>query len=270
MTQYAPVAPLAGLRQLAQADQLGRYQLLIAPIILEREEAYRQFFKVHNDQFVIVDNGVIELGYPLDARRLAMAALTVGANVVVMPDTIDDGKMTAKQVRFSLPEYRRYDEVTDVMGVVQGVTIEECVECARALVEAGVSWLGVPRGLTPNLGSRVPLVQVLAHEHGLPMHVLGFSNNIQDDLMAAVAHPLVRGIDAATPVWMKSELPMFPPTDAERALALGRRPKNFWSSIPGPLLCANVETVRSWLSDAQNARMGGQGPAAQVVLPTQP
>lgn len=257
MKQFAPVAPLSGLRRLAEEGVLGNYQLLIAPLILQREEAYLTFFEHRPDQFVIVDNGVIEQGYPLAVPLLYRAIRMVNADVLVLPDTIDDGKMTAKQVRKALPEYRRMDTETDVMGVVQGETFEECMECARQLVEAGVDWLAVPRGLTPNLGSRVELVQALGDAYWLPMHILGFSNNILDDMAAATAHERVRGIDAATPLWWKGALPPVPPSQAEETLHLGRRPKDFWQMAIAGRASDNVQMVRAWLSDAQNARTTG-------------
>lgn len=252
MTHFAPVAPLHGLERLAKTpDTLGNYQLLIAPIILSLPLEYSSFFRVvHTDQFVIVDNGVIEQGRSLEVRDLYEAATLVDAQLVVMPDTIDDAEATVEQVATALHEFRRLDTATDAMGVVQGKNFEECMECARKLVDLGVDWLGVPRGLTPNLGSRVPLVLSLAADFGLPMHVLGFSDNIADDLMAAAAHRSVRGIDAATPVWAPEKLPVRPPTDSR---PLGRRPANFWLRPLSEYAEYNVLTVRRWLNAAQGA-----------------
>lgn len=119
--------------------------------------------------------------------------------------------------------------------------------------------LAVPRGLTPNLGSRIPLVELLAQEHGLSMHLLGFSENIADDIAAAASSPLVRGIDAATPVWLgmfgrRSILPPTPPLAAD----YGRRPQGFWRANKQydiSTITENVERVRKWLA-AENARRG--------------
>lgn len=267
MTNFAAVAPLGILKQLAEVDALGTYQLLIAPIVLERRDEYADFFiREHDDQFVIVDNGVIELGYALSAAQLFQAASIVGASLVVMPDTIDDAKMTVKQVRFSLSEYRKLDQSTDTMGVVQGTNDAEVMWCATQLAEAGVDWLGVPRGLTPNLGTRVRLVKALGAAFGKPMHVLGFSENIVDDIMAATAHPLVRGMDAATPVWLgfmlasetgqwSRQLPWAPPLTAN----FGRRPADFWQTNHvdhiSPIVF-NIERVRGWLREPQIALSG--------------
>lgn len=262
MTHFAPVSPLQGLHELVKADQLGTYQLLIAPIVLKHDWGYGKFFYEHSDQTIILDNGVIELGYPLAVDDLYKAAKTVSASVIVLPDTIDDARYTMKQVKQAVQQYRKFDRATDTMGVVQGTTLEECMECARSHVEAGVDWLAIPRGLTPHLGSRVELVQHLASEYGLPMHVLGFSDNLQDDFAAAAAHRLVRGIDAATPMWTTELLPATPPSERQYSLGLGKRPKAYWDQPVAEHAAINVRTARRWLKDAVAARTSREGLAA--------
>lgn len=260
MTSFAPVGPLSILRTLPSS--LGDYHLLIAPKILEAEDEYRAFFG-NFDQFVIVDNGVIELGYPLDVRDLYRAASIVHADVVILPDTIDDSRMTIKQARQNVPAFQQLDPGVSLMGVVQGKTFMECMECATGLRDAGVDWLGVPRGLTPNLGSRVELVKVLGDTFRKPMHVLGFSENIADDIAAASAHRLVKGLDAATPLWygMDPLWSIFPPAAPTEA-GYGRRPTDYWQRPDRASFAAehNVLTVRQWLSDASLARIGKVAP----------
>lgn len=268
--QFAPVAPLGLLRTLAEAHLLGHYQLLIAPVVLNREPEYERFFEDHNDQTIIMDNGVIEHGYAVNPQTLAEACRVVKANVAVLPDTIDDMKMTMKQVRYAIAAFRLYDHVTDTMGVVQGTTFEECIECARSHVTAGVDWLAVPRGLTPNLGSRVRLVQTLATEFGLPIHVLGFSDNVADDIAAAACHQSVMGIDAATPSWVNEWLPLHPPAQRNVSLSWGKRPEDFWTN-PGAVsmkAAHNIETARRWLNVATTARTEREGLAARQDPPT--
>ena len=262
--QYAPVAPLNILHQLDEFKMLGHYQLLIAPIVLDHIEQYRDFFgdrSKRTDQLIIMDNGVIELGYPLEPIDLYKAAVITRASVIVLPDTIDDADYTVKQTRHAIEAFThlrmpQLHRPVQLMGVVQGTTLEECISCATRQVEAGVDWLAVPRGLTPNLGSRVQLTVVLAEAFGLPIHVLGFSDNIADDIATATSHDLVWGIDAATPTWLRERLPLHPPSDPAISQAWGRRPANFWASWPQTqnVLGSNVGTVRRWLKDAGRAR----------------
>lgn len=271
MTHFAPVGPLAVLREVSE-ETLGDYHLLIAPKVLANPDEYEAFFR--RKDFVIVDNGVIELGYPLDIRDLYRAARIVRANVVVLPDTIDDAKMTVKQAVRNVDAYRRLDPHTSLMGVVQGTNFKECMECAEGLHNAGVDWFGVPRGLTPNLGSRIELVINLVQKYAKPIHVLGFSENIKDDVLTAI-QPGVRGMDAATPLWyglspLWAILPPEPPTEA----GYGRRPADWWErTTVGPIPWGssfeaehNVKTVRQWLTDARDARTRKAEHAAPPAL----
>jgi hypothetical protein len=264
MTKFAPVGPLVAHRALEEAGELGDYQLLIAPMIIRQMEAYRHFFTVDQPkQHVILDNGVVELGYPLPLPDLYTAARTVNANVVVIPDTINDAKMTIKQARTALPAWRQLTPQIKALGVVQGLSFEECIECARILVEEGVDWLGVSKFSFPSLGSRVELVRALGDSFGLPMHILGFTNNLRDDMMAATCHPMVQGIDAATPVWSRKQFKLVPPTDEEIEWDLGRRPKDFWTAPAAPHAAVNARIVRHWLSIASELN-------GAPVVPTPP
>lgn len=275
MTEYAPVSPLGGLHELVKAKQLGTYQLLIAPVVLEHSWAYAKFFYEHPGQTIIMDNGVIEKGYPLSGPELAKSIVTVAAGaenggrlVVVMPDSIDDGRYTVKLARKGFAEFYQAGPPAHVktMGVVQGTTLEECLACAKGLVDIGVDWLAVPRGLTPNLGTRTVLTRLLAERHKKPMHILGFSDNLEDDIDTAACHDLVQGIDAATPMWMHDILPPTPPQSEAMALALGRRPSGFWlDPVDGLRAATNVRIVRRWLSDALAARISGERLVDQVV-----
>lgn len=250
MTHFAPVGPLGVLRELPR-ETLGNYHLLIAPKILENPEGYEEFFK--RQDFVIVDNGVIELGYPMSVQQLYRAATIVRADVIVLPDTIDDLKMTTKQAHQNVGAFRSVDpnRKFKLMGVIQGIDYAECHACARAFMALGVDWFGVPRGLTPNLGSRVSLVRELLDLYPkMPIHVLGFSENIRDDIMAA-AVPGVVGMDAATPLWygnLQHTLPQTPPTVA----GYGRRPEGYWQSSGASYEANyNVGVVRRWLASVQ-------------------
>lgn len=266
MTHFAAVAPLAIHRELDKVGMLGTYQLLIATEVLKDPDEYADFWQHRTpDQYIILDNGVIEEGFPLLMKDLVRSARLVDANAIVLPDAIDDCKMTIKLARKTAAEYFELGGGRDLVGVVQGTTWDECLNCADTLVDIGVDRLAVPRGLTKNLGSRVELVQYIADTYGKLMHVLGFSDNVADDIEAAASHKLVVGMDAATPVWAALnwiELPVDPPTDSK---TWGSRPSDFWQSAwglhqpdDGPasanLIIDNLERVRGWLSDAVSRR----------------
>jgi hypothetical protein len=256
MPKFAPVGPLVAQRALAEAGVLGDYQLLIAPVVLRQMEPYAHFYREdYPDNHIIMDNGVVELGYPLDPQQLYTACRIVDADVVVLPDTIDDGRMTAKQARVSLPAWRRLSPDIKTLGVVQGKTLEECIQCARDLVAIGVDWLATSKYSAVNLGTRRELVREL-DQFGLPIHVLGFSNNLIDDLMTTVASHHVRGIDSGSPIWSPKPYSFLPPDDEDKIMRIGRRPETFWTDPAAPHAVANVQMVQWWLEAALDLSRG--------------
>lgn len=269
MTHFAAVAPLSihkGIHEYC----LGTYQLLIASVILKDIDNYSAFWQSKlPDQYIMVDNGVIEEGFPLPMEYLVRAAKAVEANCIILPDTIDDARMTVKLATVAVREYRSLEaDGRELMGVVQGESLSECFACASDLINLGVDRLAVPRGLTKNLGSRIHLVATLANIYrGVPIHLLGFSDNIPDDILAAVQAGVV-GIDAATPVWLGLqgiELPGEPPADSSK---WGHRPDYFWTAdsdandddgmhYETAMIERNIGTVSKWLSDAASRNRNG-------------
>lgn len=286
--QYAPVAPIESLIKLSQMGLLGNYQLLIAPIVNDRADDYHDFAREHPGQRVILDNGVIETGQSVDLLSLFNAAMISNATVVVMPDFIDEKDDTIQATASAIRQIRLHrlspgkwpptgfsswsHEPINLMGVIQGRTLEECLECAEAHVANGVDWLAVPRGLTKNLKSRVQLTVAVAEAYGLPIHVLGFSENLMDDILTSVCHSLVQGIDAATPVWLPERLPLHPSmAGPEQVASWGRRRPDFWEAghlFHPNVVGYNVETVRRWQKDALTALTRRDELAAQVVPET--
>jgi hypothetical protein len=97
------------------------------------------------------------------------------------------------------------------MVVPQGKTIEEFMGCAETLHETMdgneqlMMW-GIPRNLVKLHGSRLEACRRLrelddyAGEEGeIPFHLLGFSDNIQDDIECSKL-PFIGGIDSAVPL----------------------------------------------------------------------
>jgi hypothetical protein len=93
-------------------------------------------------------------------------------------------------------------ERVGLMGVVQGRSRVEYLSCAEVLVEdCGVKYLSVPRITQEILGSRVFITEEISGLYpDVPIHLLGFSKHIPDDIATAVSCPRVMGIDSAFPL----------------------------------------------------------------------
>jgi len=264
---FAPVASLPIYRRLLESGELGTYQLLIASEVLKDSAAWQEFWsfpslppEVGKDQFIIMDNGLIETGFPLPATDLELAAAVVDADCIVMPDVLGQMKMTLKLVRANIDALHRTGY--PLLGVLQGDSWGDIAKLLDEYAKMNVKYISVPRVMTEIHGSRVGLVHAVADRwqalqgsvtrpHPF-IHLLGFSNNLFDDMLAA-QHPEVMGIDSAVPIWYALKENEYFPHVALRQFDVGKRPENYWEMLPDDhranfdIVLANVRKVRGWL-----------------------
>lgn len=218
MARFAPVVPTQIARELqsAEKDFLGSYHLLLAHDILDKPQAYQEIYgRVREDyperSFIIMDNSIIELGKAMNIKDLLAASEHLRADCIVIPDEMGDAEGTRRNAIEFVREYTRAaymrdddaPEVPALMGVLQGETVEEVMETLLTFYALPlVEYIGIPRVITKQQGSRMPVLMemqksaVLASFKGL--HLLGFSDNILDDVSCARV-PFIDGIDSAVP-----------------------------------------------------------------------
>ncbi len=216
MAAYAPVAPISILEQFAQQSILGQYHLLLAHDIVKdplTSAAYHHVFGKRTwEGTVILDNSIIELGNAVDLDIISAAAETCRANVIVLPDVLEDGPATVESIASAWDEWEAtFDAVLGsgkyrFMIVPQGKTFEEFDKCAEELagmVNNDVMW-GVPRNTVKLHGSRHgAIMSCHSIDDSWPIHMLGFSDNLQDDIECARMRE-VTGIDSAVPIRVPS------------------------------------------------------------------
>lgn len=254
MVEFAPVAPISLLRKLG--DDAGHYHLLLVHEVMERPTDHHIYWETRPDDFVILDNSVIELGHPAPIGvMLAWAGILPENHVIVLPDVIGDKAGTITMCQDALSSSKASSRER-FLGVVQGRTWEEAVECANWYKDQDIQYVSVPRHFGDRLGTRIGLTSEISGL-GLKMHLLGFSENIEDDLAAAKL-PGVIGIDSAVPIWSQS---LFVTNTS--------RPSDYleWTELPKWAI-GNIRSVRKWLNGAKDVptqeELAGQGERSQV------
>lgn len=128
------------------------------------------------DMLKVVDNSAYLLGEPIDVEDLCYVAERVKAHIVIAPDVLFCADATLKSTEHFLQLVK--DKSFEVMGVVQGSSIRERCECARALLELGLRVIGVPY-IQPS-GSieekalwRRKIVEFIRSESDCHIHLLG-------------------------------------------------------------------------------------------------
>lgn len=205
--QFAPVVSLGMAQQLEAAGLYGSYHLLLAHQVLADPSGWRDLFtsiRAKRIVMVIMDNSLIELGESLNESALLEAVQIVEANTLVLPDKSHDLPETihmslgaAKRLQDKMPPYCKF------MAVAQGSTFSEYLLCAEILNKIeGLGALSIPRNAAVLMRSRYELVKEVYRRTRRPLHLLGFSDHLDDDILSARLGPAygVIGIDSAAPI----------------------------------------------------------------------
>lgn len=258
--QFAPVAGLGLLQELDSLGCLGNYHLLLAHAVLSNPIQWAAFFEKRRadgeEDFIIMDNSLIELGYPLPPGQLIMACQLVQAKVLVLPDVMGSSSRTVRLSASSFQELRDRGYEGSTMGVVHGENWLEAYQCALDLKGLGADYLSVPRVMTEILGSRKRLAEQICHYLQLPVHLLGFSDNLADDIDSVMSHERIMGIDSAMPLWWGQQGKVLPRVPAGEDMFYGKRPEGYLdTNTMTPHVIANLSRMDQWLTDATVSRI---------------
>jgi hypothetical protein len=184
------------------------YQLILGQDVLMYPIGYKAFMtnfrRRFQDAIVILDNGAAE-GRCLTPLELIEAAKIIQPTYVVLPDTLDDPFHThilARQAIVEASQVFPQGIPWTWMYVIHGRDTGEIISTIHQVstnFRGEIGAWAVPRCQVASLGTRFATLQLLG---GKPIHLLGCSHNISDDLYCATNHMDVMGIDSANPIVM--------------------------------------------------------------------
>lgn len=248
MAKFAPVAPPRIVAKLKPINS-GDYHLLLAHDVAANSVEYRRFF----DNFrstIIMDNSVIELGGAVDLKVVKNACNVVDPMSIVLPDILLDARATVESCKAALEPWT--EAFTDIFGkradrgfmiVPQGRTIQEWCWCAEQFADVPkVNFWGIPRNLVAACGTRDEAISIArALNPNRRIHLLGFSDNIVDDVICCCRRE-VEGIDSAVPLRAAS-------LGKEMSFDLDMPPRHdWWDTVEFiPEMDKNIEKYRGWI-----------------------
>jgi hypothetical protein len=249
MAKFAPVCPINIVSKLSPST-CGDYHLLLAHDVAAKAKEYSMFFGLHRNMDIIMDNSVIELGGAVDLKVVKAACHAVDTTSVVLPDVLLDAQATIESCTKALDVWPNafadlfgVNNTRGFMIVPQGKTLAEFAWCAQQFAShPKINYWGVPRNLVEHIGSRRDAIDIVsALNPHRDIHMLGFSDNICDDVICAKDRR-VNGIDSAVPL---------------RAGTLGIEfsfntvmPKrgDWWDTATHvPLMDQNIENYKRWI-----------------------
>jgi hypothetical protein len=212
MPAFAPVAPIQILEALKEERELGNYHLLLTHHVLEYPERFDALFANPMGPYtIIMDNSVVELGDAASDAKVKEACDVLGHSRLrrvypVLTDVMADGPATIEASAESYGWWLDNDkeELYPLFVVLQGNSWETFTKTAdHFLLEPGyarISMVGIPRVLVEHLGSRYRAIQyVRAIRPDMPIHLLGFSDDVTDDIICSKLMG-IEGIDSAVPL----------------------------------------------------------------------
>ena len=125
---------------------LGRfddYHMVLAHLV-DTNPGYERFFREASErgQFVLMDNGVVERGNPMNVHELLARAWRVKATELILPDRIGDAYQTCRMSRQALVQV---GNLCQTMAVPQGNTFHAWKECLSVMLDWPVASIGISR-----------------------------------------------------------------------------------------------------------------------------
>lgn len=214
--EFAPVVPVDIAAEMKRMGCLGNYHLLLAHDVVKQPKEYQNVYCQPDDveNFIIMDNSVVELGQAVDIEMILEAAQIVNAELLVLPDVYLKGPETV------IATVEAYEKLqgrwhNDYMVLPQGRDYPEWLACADefcAFAPHQFACIGIPRNVREHLG--VSRIEALSHVrqfdhkyHGVRAnkryyHLFGFSHDLMDDIASASygRGKNLMGIDSNVPI----------------------------------------------------------------------
>lgn len=247
MSNFAPVCPIHMYKQLKEKgpEHFGDYFLLLAHDVVKHPKEYQEVFLDAKDYTIIMDNSVIELGTAVDHGMLRDACGIVDADVLAIPDVLEDGEGTIKASSEFLDVWnpQGMSQTPELMFIPQGSDLDDYVGCVMRACDLNIpmDWIGIARNVTDRIiHSRLSLAGFFAVlQPTSKLHLLGFSRDTSDDILCATS-PLVEGIDSAVPVRTQQRI-------SKHVYITDPGPRNTWweEGVLEPFQLDNLEVIRN-------------------------
>jgi hypothetical protein len=204
---------------IAPADYLERFVAQDPPTVhyvaAQRVLAnldYRRFYRTQAEMgaFLILDNGVFDLGQSISVEDLRRAATMIKAHEIVLPDVINDGAATVSSSSRAAREYHRLADSVRLCAVVQGATNSDWLHCYESFCKAKyVDSIALPSPkhdghLTGVAFSRLVATQYLEKQEMIQSRItyrlLGLGDSGHLELKEQRRHEWLQTVDSSSPV----------------------------------------------------------------------
>lgn len=209
-------APISMMNELCQK---GHIELCFTHLLKENNIVYKQYYlnAKRKGRFVILDNGIMELGYSMSTDDLISVSLELKPDLITPPEILNDGYLTLKMTYEFIKVFEASElyPITKVFGVAHGATFKDWRSSFEELIKISyVARIGIPYDIpfdiytsTDNNNNRLKnlvirrteLCNWIAENHPtVPIHLFGLAHPSELPLQAK--HSFIKSIDTSLPV----------------------------------------------------------------------
>jgi hypothetical protein len=195
---------------LPQITEFTDYDFIIASHCF-KNTAYKDFYtslkKEQPMREMFLDNGAFEEGKAVDSHSYRDLIYELNPILVVLPDVVNDMQTTLDRINIYIDEMPQLFEDFDNMGVLQGKSIEEYMQCLEFYNQfEEVGYIGIPYHLfyRPLFIEKNKIIEY-CKKNNLYIHILGLPNPFEmyelakwDDTIVSIdtSLPIVSGKNA--------------------------------------------------------------------------
>ena len=201
-------------------DEFNDYLYVLIHLYL-KDPRYREFcleYRKKPNSFILFDNSAAELGEAMDNKLLFEAACELQPDYVMMPDKLNDYKVTTGRSQdFFLTYASDLPRETKLMGIIQGQNFKEMVHCHYSMTDyTGAAAIGIPfifaniaRDSYSQMMARIEFMRymnscehpcVKPRENGLYYHLLGTWCTAEFALYKTLGYNWINSFDTSNPI----------------------------------------------------------------------
>ena len=201
LDKIATIVPIVHLGLIAEHTRF------MALVHLLKHGEYNAFYeaRIGEGKWTILDNSTVELDKPWPIQQYVADAMRLGAHEILMQDYLYDKKFTLAAAEDGIKIAEAAGYTGQIMGVPQGDTQEEWVECLEEMLALGLHSIGISRRYLDKFGmSRLFACYVTKHiseemNVDVSIHLLGAGLPAEMEVAPCLRLPYVVGVDSAMP-----------------------------------------------------------------------
>lgn len=158
------------------------FYMCLANIVI-KDDTYKQFYIDRKNEgcFILLDNGAAE-GEQLTREQMIEVINTINPDEVILNDILRDCDKTIKDSIQSAEYYRNNGYTGRFMFVVQGMSVQECIDCYNKMDKQYIDTIGIPKHINKTSNDKDARLKICKEldKYNKPIHLLGCAESMYE------------------------------------------------------------------------------------------